>query len=279
VGPISEFAVVKFGTSHRFPADDVSELIFAGRQEIWPLTALPDGVAYSFDADPDGSYGFLDRAMREALSSASAEAQSRILRNASVRFYVSARREPLPGYGPLASQDILGRTVFVFQALSPVPPVRCLSRAFSRSSLSGSIELLESRKFDPARDAILRGPDHDPPARLSAENRVSAIRLSAGGLSAEVEASAPSVAVFAATYFRYWRAAVDGVRADVEIANGAFCGVRVPPGRHRVELAYDTRPFFAGCAATAAFLAASLILASALAIRGRRRPFPPVPEA
>ena len=65
VGPISEFAVAKFGTAHRFATDDIAELIFAGRQEIWPLTGLPDGVAYSYDTDPDGSYGFLDRAMRE----------------------------------------------------------------------------------------------------------------------------------------------------------------------------------------------------------------------
>jgi hypothetical protein len=274
VGPLAEFAVAKFGTSHRFRADDVAELIFAGRQEIWPLTGLPDGVAYAFDTDPDGSYGFLDRAMREALDSAAPDGQSRILRNASVRFYLSATREPLPGYRPLATENVLGRTVILFQAVSPVSPVRCVNRTFARSSLSGSIELIRSDRFDPARDAVLRGPDRDP-ASPPADNRVAGIRLSADGVSADVEAAAPSIAVFAATYFRFWRAAVDGIGADVEIANGAFCGVRVPAGRHRVELLYDTRPFLAGCAGTAAFLAAALILVS----RGRSQRSPPARES
>lgn len=279
VAPISEFAVAKFGTSHRFPNDDVSDLIVAGRQEIWPLTALPDGAAYAFDTDPDGSYGFLDRAMREALASAGAEASSRILRNASVAFYLSARPEPLPGYAPFARQQIFGRTLFLFQAADPVPAVRFAERVFSRSSLSGAIELVESSRFDPARDAILRGPDRDPPAASAAAQDVSAIRLTASGLSAEVNASATGVVVFAATYFRYWRAAVDGVRADVEIANGAFCGVRVPPGRHRVELVYDARPFLAGSLGSAAFLAVSLILAPVFAFRARKRRSLPSPAA
>ncbi|MGH9443632.1 MAG: hypothetical protein ACRD16_15315 [Thermoanaerobaculia bacterium] len=259
VGPISEFAVAKFGTSHRFPADDVSDLILAGRREIWPLTALPDGVAYSFDTDPDGSYGYVDRVMGEALSAAPPERRSRILRNAATRFYISARREPMPGFRLLASQETFGRSVFLFEAVSPVPAVRCSSRVFSRSSLSGAIELIESRSFDPASDVILRGPDRSPPPGAPAENRVSSVRFSSSGISADVDSSGPAVAVFAATYFRYWLAAVDGIRADVEIANGGFCGVRVPPGRHRVDLLYDACPFVGGCIATALLLAALLV--------------------
>ena len=277
IGPISEFAVAKFGTSHRLQTDDIAELIFAGRQEIWPLTGLPDGVAYAFDTDPDGSYGFLDRAMREALASADAGSRSRILRNASAPFYLSARPDPLPGFRPLATQEVLGRNVFLFQASSPVPPVRCVSRVFSRASLSGSIDLIKSADFDPFRDAVVRGPDRDPTAGAE-ENRVSAVRLSSSGFSAHVEAAAPSIAVFAATYFRFWRAAIDGMNADVEIANGAFCGVRVPAGRHRVELFYDPRPFLGGCIGSATFLAAALVILFVTVIRDRRRPSPPVPE-
>ena len=277
VGPIAEFAVAKFGTSHRFTADDVSQLIFAGRQEIWPLTALPDGVAYSFDTDPDGSYGLLDRAMREAVAAASPEGRSRLLRNASAQFYLSGAREPLPGYEPLASQEVLGRTVFLFQARAPVPMVRCAGRLFSRSSISGSIELLESDRFDPARDVLVRGPDRDPPAGASGANPVSQLRSTAGGFSADVAAFAPSVAVFAATYFHYWRASVDGVAAPVEVADGAFCGVRVPPGRHRVELFYDSRPFLRGCAANGAFLAVSIVLVPVITLRERKRRSPLAP--
>jgi hypothetical protein len=277
VGPISEFAVAKFGTAHRLATDDIAELIFAGRQEIWPLTGLPAGVAYAFDTDPDGSYGLLDRAMREALDSADAGSRSRILRNASARFYLSAGHDPLPGFRPLATQEVLGRNVFLFQASSPVPPVRCVSRIFLRSSLSGSIDLIKSASFDPIRDAVVRGPDRDPAAGAE-ESRVSAVRLSSSGFSARVETPVPSIAVFAATYFRFWRASVDGTKADVEIANGAFCGVRVPAGRHRVELFYDDRPFLSGCIGSALFLAAALVIMFIPVIRGRRRRSPPVPE-
>jgi hypothetical protein len=281
VGPISEFAIVKFGSAHRFQTDDIAELIFAGRQEIWPLTGLADGVAYSFDTDPDGSYAYLDRAAGEALASDGPRGKARILANASVRFYLSAQREPLPGFRPLATQEVLGREVFLFQAVSPVSLVRCASRVFARPN---PIAFIDSTDFDPAQEAVVRGPDRDPaepPAKTVnrvSVNRVSGIRFTPGGLSAEVEAAAPSIVVFAANYFRFWRSSVDGIPAGVEIADGAFCGVRVAPGHHRVELSYDRRPFAWGCIGAGLFLIVTLLAVRSTAPTPMR-PSPRAPAA
>jgi hypothetical protein len=245
VGNLPEFAVAKFGTKHSFERDDVGDLILAGRRELWPLTGIPDGISYSYDKDPDGSYGFLDRVFSEAVAVKTPEERSRLLAAASVRFAIAPEGDALPGFAARSQTEVDRRSVVVSEALRPVPIVRVAERVFSRSSLSGAVDLVASPKFDPMTDAVLRGPDRDPTDRL-ASGRADEITQAGNGLRARISSREGTVAVFAATYFRYWKASIDGATAPVEIANGNFCGVRVPPGTHRVELFYDERPFRAG---------------------------------
>ncbi len=241
VGDLPEFTVAKYGTRHSFAVDDVGALILAGREELWPLTGIPDGIRYSYDKDPDGSYGFLDRVFYEALASKPKTEKARLLPAASVRWAITASPATFPGFRPRAETEIAGCRVYVSEAIDPVPVVRASSRIFQRSSLSGAVDLVASERFDPRTDVVLRGSDRDA-AGPSSDARVANPREEANGISADFESSARTVAVFAVTYFRYWRATVDGVAAPVEIADGSFCGVRVPPGRHRVSLFYDERP-------------------------------------
>jgi hypothetical protein len=147
-----------------------------------------------------------------------------------------------------------------------VPIVRAAGRVFRRASLSGTVDLVASPQFDPENDVVLRGPDQDA-AEGAAPSRADGITRQGNGLSARIASPNGAVTVFAATYFRYWRAAVDGAPASVEIANGTFCGVRVPPGAHRVELFYDERPFRTGAALSLGAAAAGILFIAA----GRRR--------
>jgi hypothetical protein len=266
VGNLPEFAVAKFGTKHSFDRDDVGELILAGRRELWPLTAAADGVSYAYDKDPDGSYGFLDRVFFEAVAAKTPEGRSRLLAAASVRFSITPEDQAPPGFVPRARAEIDRRTVLVSEAARPVPIVRAAGRVFRRASLSGTVDLVASPQFDPENDVVLRGPDQDA-AEGAAPSRADGITRQGNGLSARIASPNGAVTVFAATYFRYWRAAVDGAPASVEIANGTFCGVRVPPGAHRVELFYDERPFRTGAALSLGAAAAGILFIAA----GRRR--------
>ncbi len=274
VGDLPEFTVAKYGTRHSFPVDDVGALIFAGRSELWPLTGIADGIRYSWDKDPDGSYGFLDRVFFEAVASKPLAEKARLLSAGSVRWTITSSAGPLAGFRSAAAAEIAERRVYVSEAIAPVPLVRAAARDFGRSSLSGAVDLIASDRFEPRTDVVLRGPDRDPSGPAS-DAAVAGFREIGNGWSADFESSAGTIAVFAATYFRYWRATIDGAAAPVEIANGSFCGVRVPPGRHRVALFYDERPFRVGAFFSLAAAAAIITLAVAT----RKRPTLPVPEA
>jgi hypothetical protein len=270
VGNLAEFAVAKFGTKHSFERDDIGELILAGRRELWPLTGIDGGISYAYDKDPDGSYGFLDRVFSEAVAAKPPEERSRLLAAASVRFAITPADQPPPGFSPRARAEIDRRVVLVSEVDRPVPVVRAAGRIFRRQSLSGAIDLVASPRFDPSNDVVLRGADQDATEAL-APSRAEEITQEGNGMSARISSASGTVAVFAATYFRYWKAAVDGAPASVEIANGSFCGVRVPAGTHRVELFYDERPFRTGAALS---LGAFLIAVFSTVARRRSRPAP-----
>jgi hypothetical protein len=83
---------------------------------------------------------------------------------------------------------------------------------------------------------------------------------------AEIEAPAAGLVVVNEAYHPGWSATVDGAPAEVLPANGAFRGVVVGPGKHRIEMAYS-----AGATLPLMGFGLLAMLASAgLALRGRR---------
>jgi hypothetical protein len=267
VGRVEEFPIVLAGSRHAYEKDEIAEVVRAARNEIWPLTALPEGVEYAYDEDPDGSYGFYDRTLREAIAVSDPDGRSHLLRGSAVRFDLSPDRQPPAGFHLRGHQWTAGRDLYLSEADSPVPLVRAATRIFRRNSVSGAIELMRSPVFDPARDAVAAGDDADP--LRAGEGAVSGESRSETGLAAEIVSTRGVEAVFAVTFFRFWRATVDDVAANVALVNGNFCGVSVPPGRHRVALRYDARPFIAG--ALAAAVSAAALLAAGLWLLAERR--------
>ena len=57
-----------------------------------------------------------------------------------------------------------------------------------------------------------------------------------------MQGSRPSLVVVAESYFPGWKAEVDGREVPVVEADGAFLGVPVGPGHHRVTLEYHSSP-------------------------------------
>lgn len=68
-----------------------------------------------------------------------------------------------------------------------------------------------------------------------------------------------------------WEARVDGEAVPVLRAQLALLAVVVPPGEHRIEIAYRPRSFRIGLGLSAAGLLAVLALALAAPPGGRRR--------
>jgi hypothetical protein len=63
-------------------------------------------------------------------------------------------------------------------------------------------------------------------------------RVEANGFRLAVVSGTGGIVVSAVTFARGWRVLVDDETVEPLRVNGAFLGFRVPPGRHRVELAY-----------------------------------------
>ncbi len=247
-------------------------------EELVPATASEFGARYLFDNDPDGSYGFYNRLANEAADASTPEERDRLLRLYGGRWALAVEGEEHPLFGPITGMSVAGRRLVLYEHPRPLPELRWAGRAWRCSSLSGTLELVRSERFDPENDVAFPGPrDQDPPATLSATpapGSVSIERVGADTAAATVEAAAPGHVLFSRTFFPAWRATVDGQRAPVTVANARDLAVAVPAGRHRVELAYDRGPFRRGVALQATAFLAALAVAVTTSLRARRAAAP-----
>jgi hypothetical protein len=88
----------------------------------------------------------------------------------------------------------------------------------------------------PGAGAVVEGATLGPSGPAVA-GRLVELRLDR--LVAEIDAPAAGLVVIDEAYHPGWSATVDGAPADILPANGAFRGVVVGPGHHRIELAYS----------------------------------------
>ena len=80
----------------------------------------------------------------------------------------------------------------------------------------------------------------------------------------DVDAAAPAWIVVSQTFWRGWKAEIDGTAAPLHYANLAFVGVRVSAGRHRIALRYRPMSVEVG------FLAFALTVVGIAIVRLRR---------
>ncbi len=234
-------------------------------EQLVPLTGAPYGARYLFETDPDGSYGYYNRIASEAADASSPLGRDRLLVLYGARWALAEDREEHPLFRPVTGLEVAGRRLVLFEAPEIVPELRWAGRTWRRPALSSSLELLRSERFDPRTDLALPGRRSEDPAGPPAEGRVAIESVQADRAAATVEADAGGHLVFSRTFFTAWKASVDGAPAPVLVANSRDLAVAVPPGRHRVEFAWDARPFRLGVGLQA--LAFALAAAGALATR------------
>jgi hypothetical protein len=116
--------------------------------------------------------------------------------------------------------------------------------------------------FDPTRIALLEEGEPLPadPRWAGASGSVSLRERRPGRIALDATLPAPGVLVVFDSFAKGWRAAVDGVPADLARADGAFRAVRLPAGSHRVELDYRARGVLEGAGLAAAGLLALVLV-------------------
>jgi hypothetical protein len=160
------------------------------------------------------------------------------------------------------------RELFVWHSRSNAMPFVSAGQRAVYAPAQESFEGIFSPVFDPQHTvflpAELRGifGDLQPNACRVIRSDVRSERV-----TADVEASAPSLVVIAQARYEGWKAFVDGQPVPLLPANYAYQAVKVPAGGHRIELRYQERTFRAGLIVSALGLAGCCFIV----MRGRRK--------
>ncbi len=259
---LAELSVLETGTAHRELPPTVSKLARVQVEEMIPATAVPFGVRYLFDEDPDGSYGWVNRIAGEVLTASRPEERARLLRLFGARWILSDAERSFPGFHPVTGFSVAGRRLALHEASFPEPELRWATRAHRRTTLSGALELARSNLFRAATDVVVPGPRDESPALPGLPAKVVARTLEADRAVADIEAAAPGHLVWSRTFFSGWNANLDGLPARVLLANGRDLAIPVPAGHHRVEICWDPGPFRLGVTLQALALLVAVVSAA-----------------
>jgi hypothetical protein len=239
------------------PADATTRETFRrAPRELWALTGALSEMAYAFDGDPDGIYFEGDRVVGKSMEALPWPARAAALRAAGVGYVVSTEELPAP-YARLA---LLGpeRGVALYRLEGAADSVRVATRLLPAAQFQDVVPLLSRADFDPHTDAVVMGTGTI--RGIAQPSSVEVVTEGPTGLRARLVAAAPAVVVWSRTYFRAWRARVDGVPAEVIVADGHLVGVSVPAGAHDLEVEWSRVPLVFGLVLSLGALAALALL-------------------
>ena len=232
------------------------------------------GVRYVLNGGPDG----LEPVSRELLAGATAHmgVAERARVAAALGATAVACRSELAGWHGAREGDLWFGSV-----PRPSPPFYVARRLLPAAGMLTAATLMAADDFRPGEDAVVAGGGG------AAETGSG----SAGELPGpphhrrfDVTAVGPGLLVVQQSFMRCWRATVDGSAVRPEPANGGATGVRVPGGRHRVELFLDPLPYRIGAAGPVLLLLAAVLTrragpsrdrAAASRVSARRSPATP----
>lgn len=156
------------------------------------------------------------------------------------------RLEPVvdAGLRPLgAFRNHSGRDVHLYEVRDPLPRVFFPRRLVAVPDAEAALDELTATDWS-WRTATVETGVVDIPNRAAGR----LVRWDAGlhDRTARVRTAGAAFAVFSERAVHGWRAAVDGVRVPVHVADAILIGVDVPKGDHAIGLRYDPRSFRLG---------------------------------
>jgi hypothetical protein len=233
------------------PGNPALARFWRSRTALLPEYGTRWGFAYALTRGPDG----LEPLRRELLAAEAAHLPP----GEQARVAAALGAVAVIGDEPLAegvSHEVDG--VWLTPLPDAAPAAYLARRALPCEGIPAAVRSLASTSFRPGIDAVTEGTG-------------GAAELGGGSVAAlggpphdrryAVDLVSPGLLVVQQSFMRCWHARVDGAPAAVEVANGAELGVRVPAGRHTVELLVDARPARLG------LLGPLLVLAALVATR------------
>ena len=200
-----------------------------------------------------------------------------LLSAAGVRWVISHRRLQQPQLEMIATIPNSSNLDFYLYLNRAAPAFATFVTSFRNAASHGeALGLMLDPGFDPRVTTILEGVDTEasiptqrrPDAVLSDEaEQLTVIQRSADSWSAVLRNPVDGFLVFAETYNSGWRVLIDGRRAPLLRANGAFSAVFVPAGEHEIERRYSPPGLAVGAAIS--LLSVALLVVAAFRISPR----------
>lgn len=131
----------------------------------------------------------------------------------------------------------------VHENLGVLPRFYLVSEVGQSGSLEETLVRLRAPGFDPRRMAVVEGLG---PTELGGTGEVRVLRYTAREVELETNTAAPAFLVSSEAYYPGWRAWVGGTNQPLVLTNGAFRGLPVPAGRHRVRMRFAPRILWYG---------------------------------
>jgi len=119
--------------------------------------------------------------------------------------------------------------------------------------------LPDGRPYDPTRMALLEDSRVNlPSGPRDLSERASVTKLTDTTMEVETYSEKPSFLVTSDLFYPGWRATIDGLPAQIFVANYALRGVQLSAGRHQVRFEFAPRRFYFGAGITGLSLAVLL---------------------
>lgn len=191
--------------------------------------------------------------------------ESKVYDMAAVKYLVS--NQELPPRENLVPR-YRGKQFFIYENLRAWDPIFLADRVAFTDDISDMAAASRHHAFLPASERDRLGRLADDSVSAGKRGQVQLLSTRDGHFELSVEAGRESLLVIADAWHPQWIARVDGQVAPVLKVNGAFKGVVVPAGQHRIVLSFDTTPYGGGIIPA---VIAMLVFLAAWIITARRR--------
>ncbi len=152
--------------------------------------------------------------------------------------------ESLTGRGQWVLDGKLPVGHSIYRKTSPLPRFYLAGSVRYAAGLDEALAAMKAADFDPAKVTIVEGPA----APVTGGEPVRVVRYSADEIELETSSAGPAFLATSEIWYPGWGAEVDGVSTPVRIVNGAFRGLELPAGTHRVRFQFSPRIVWAGAA-------------------------------
>jgi hypothetical protein len=186
--------------------------------------------------------------------------QSPLLDIAGIRYIVSPQRE-IPG-----TRLVYSAEANIFENSRAFPRFFLVGAVVPAADISTAVQLIDNRKIDPARVAVVSAADADAfknlagPANSAELGDLKLLSYSPNQLRLQVSTIRPAVMVAAETFWKDWHAVVDGRPQPIVRADGIFRAVIVPAGTHQITMFITPTILYVGGAISTVGLLLALLL-------------------